>query len=87
MELRDAAGMILAESAPHPELLRASRHAYDEFAAGREVAHPVLTEMLREAARKNLFGVLKSKHGDRAFDDMVVTLGRYIDRQAPVVRH
>ncbi|XVQ11817.1 hypothetical protein ACQP1W_04295 [Spirillospora sp. CA-255316] len=87
MDLRDAAGMFLAESAPHPELLRLSRHAYDEFAAGRAVDHTVLSEILREGARKDLYGVLKHKYGEQAFEDMIMTLGREIDRLAPVVLH
>ncbi|WP_395108637.1 hypothetical protein [Actinomadura sp. SCN-SB] len=86
MDLKSAAGMILSESASHPELLRASRHAYDEFEAGRPVDHSVLSRMLREAARKGVYGALKERYGDHAFEDMVLTLGREIDRQAPVVR-
>ncbi|MFC5752291.1 hypothetical protein [Actinomadura rugatobispora] len=85
MELRDAAGMLLAESAAHPELLRLSRHAYDELAAGRAVDHTVLSEMLREGARKDVYGVLKRKYGEQAFENMVMVLAREVDRQAPVV--
>lgn len=78
--------MILSESADHPELMRLSRHAHDELSVGRPVPHTALSEMLRMAARKNLFPALKGKHGTAAFEDMVMTLGREIDRQAPVVR-
>jgi hypothetical protein len=87
MDLKNATGMILAESASHPELLRVSRHAYDELAAGREVGHRLLSGMLREAARKNVYPALIARHGRPAFDDMVTVIAREIDRQAPVVRH
>jgi hypothetical protein len=87
MDLKSATGMILSESASHPELLRVSRHVYDELAAGRVVGHRMLSGMLREAARKNLYPALMAKHGDRAFEDMVMALAREIDRQAPIVRH
>ncbi|WP_255280306.1 hypothetical protein [Actinomadura madurae] len=40
--------------------------------------------MLREAARKNVYPALHARYGAAAFDRMVVTLGREIDRQAPV---
>lgn len=78
--------MILSESADHPELMRLSRRAHDDLATGRPVPHTALSEMLRMAARKNLFPALKGRHGAVAFEDMVMTLGREIDRQAPVVR-
>ncbi len=87
MDLKNAAGMILSESAPHPELLRTSRNTYEELAAGREVDHSTLSWMLRESSRKGVFGPLKERYGDQAFEDMVVVLCREIDRQAPVVRH
>jgi len=78
--------MFLSEAAAHPDLLRLSRHAYDEYACGRTVDHTVLSEILREGARKDVYGTLKRKYGERAFEDMVMTLGREIDRLAPVVR-
>ncbi|MFC4909211.1 hypothetical protein [Actinomadura gamaensis] len=87
MLLKDATRMILSESADHPELMRLSRRVHDELESGRPVPYPALSEMLRLAARKNLFPALKGKHGAVAFDDMVMTLGREIDRQAPIVRH
>lgn len=40
--------------------------------------------MLREAARKNVYPALHARYGAAAFDRMVVTLGREIDRQVPV---
>ncbi|GAA2610194.1 hypothetical protein SMC26_44515 [Actinomadura fulvescens] len=84
MDLKAATRMILSESADHPDLMRLSRHAYDELSSGRPVPYATLSEMLRMAARKNLFPSLKGRHGAQAFDDMVVVLGREIDRQAPI---
>ncbi|MBO2461238.1 hypothetical protein [Actinomadura violacea] len=86
MELSDAARMILTESAPHPELLRVTRQAHDELAAGRPVRHAELSWMLREAARKNVYPAVRARYGAGAFDEMVLALGREIDRQAPVAR-
>ena len=76
--------MILTESAPHPELLRVTRHAHDELARGNQVPHTDLNWMLREAARKNVYPALHARYGSAAFDSMVVALAREIDRQAPV---
>jgi hypothetical protein len=86
MDLMQATRMILTESAPHPDLLRMARSAYDELAAGREVHHTVLSALLWEASGKAVFRLIRRKYGESAFNDMVVVLGREIDRQAPVVR-
>ncbi|MFV2178039.1 hypothetical protein ACFHW2_31115 [Actinomadura sp. LOL_016] len=84
MELVDAARMILSESAPHPELLRLARHSHEELAHGRTVPHAMLSEMLREAARKDVYPALRTRYGVPAFEAMVMALGREIDRAAPV---
>lgn len=86
MEPTEAVRMILSEAAPYPELLRTARTSHDDLSAGRTVHYTVLSGMLREAARKNLFPSLRARYGAEAFEDMVLTLGREIDRQAPVVR-
>lgn len=84
MNLTDAIRMILVESAAFPELMRVTRDAHDELAAGRPVHHTALSWMVREASRKGLYGVLMQKHGTGAFDDMITVICREIDRQAPV---
>jgi hypothetical protein len=84
MELRDAARMILSESAGHPELLRVTREAHDRLSRGERVAHTDLHWVLKEAARKNVYPALRARYGVPAFDEMVLVLGREIDRQAPV---
>jgi hypothetical protein len=78
--------MILTESAAHPGLLRLARSAYDDLSAGRAVDHTVLSELLYESSGKAVFGPIKRHYGEDAFNDMVVVIGREIDRQAPVVR-
>ncbi|MFI0355973.1 hypothetical protein [Actinomadura sp. 9N407] len=87
MDLRDATRMVMAESASYPELLRVSRHTYDEVAAGRSADHSALSWMLNEAARKGLIPVLERKHGQAAVKSMVTTLAMEIDRQAPVTSY
>ena len=76
--------MILSESAAHPDLLRVTRDAHDRLARGERVAHTDLNWMLREAARKNVYPALHARYGTPAFNEMVVTIGREIDDQAPV---
>lgn len=76
--------MVLAESAPYPDLLRITRHTHDEIAAGRIADHSTLSWLLGEAARKGVLATLKQKHGENAVKSMVTTLAMEIDRQAPV---
>ncbi|MFD0899487.1 hypothetical protein [Actinomadura sediminis] len=83
MEPADATRMILSESAPHPELLRLARHSHEELSHGRAVPHETLSEMLREAARKDVYGPLRRRYGVPAFDAMVEAPAREIDRLAP----
>lgn len=75
--------MIFSESAAHPELLRVAREAHDRLVLGERVAHTDLSWMLRESARKNVYAGLRSRYGAAAFEEMVIVLGREIDRQAP----
>ncbi|QKW32651.1 hypothetical protein HUT06_00200 [Actinomadura sp. NAK00032] len=84
MDLSDATRMILSESAAHPELLRVTREAHDRLARGDRVQHTELGWMLKEAARKNVYPALRTRYGVAAFNEMVLVLGREIDRQAPV---
>jgi hypothetical protein len=86
MDLTQATHMVLTESAAHPDLLRLARSAYDDLSLGRPVHYTVLTDLLYEASGKAVFDEIKRTYGERAFDDMVLVLGREIDRQAPVVR-
>jgi hypothetical protein len=86
MDLKQATHMILTESAAHPDLLRMARSAYDDLAVGREVHYTTLSALLYESSGKALFDPIRQKYGERAFNDMVLVLGREIDRQAPVVR-
>lgn len=85
MDLMYATRMILAEVEAFPELTGVAREARDELAAGRQVHHTALSWMIREAARKGLYGALIQKHGTDAFHDMVTVVCREIDRQAPVL--
>ena len=75
--------MILSESAAHPELLRVTREAHDRLARGDRVSHTDLSWMLKEAARKNVYPALHARYGSAAFEEMVIVLGREIDRQSP----
>lgn len=83
MQLKDAAGMILAESRPHADLMRKASVVYDGFAAGRQVRYTDILAMLDMAAGKRVFAALRERD-HAAFLDMVETLAREVDRHAPI---
>ncbi|MQA84047.1 MAG: hypothetical protein GEV03_05290 [Streptosporangiales bacterium] len=83
MELKEAVRMILLESAAHPKLLKVARPVYDDLEAGRQVPYQALSAVLEEASGAGVIATLK-KQNPNTFEDMVLTLGREIDRQAPV---
>lgn len=83
MQLSEAAKVILLESAGHPDLMRLARFVYDEAAAGRQVPYRYLSELLEEASGKGVIGELRA-HDPERLNDIVVAIGREIDRQAPI---
>jgi hypothetical protein len=40
--------------------------------------------MLGRASERDLFRPIRQKYGDDTFNDMILVIGREIDRQAPV---
>jgi hypothetical protein len=81
MDLKEASYMVLNESSPHVELRSVARAAYEDFCAGREVPEIALTGILVEASRKGVLGKLKQRYGYDVFCDMVLVLGREVNRQ------
>lgn len=84
MNLSDTTRVILAESVVLPDLMKVTRYVYDELSAGRQVPHTTLRWMLREAGLNGIFNVLAQKYGLDTVRDMILVLGREIDRQALV---
>jgi hypothetical protein len=84
MDLMDATRIFLSESAEQPDVLRAAQSIYDQLWLGQEVSHTELSDLLGKASEKGLFAPLKQKYGDGTFNDMIVVLGKEIDRQCPV---
>lgn len=84
MNLSDTTRMIMTESVARPELMKVTRYAYGELSAGRQVPHTTLRWMLREAGLDGVFNALAQKYGLGTVKDMILVLGREIDRQALV---
>lgn len=87
MNLSDTTRMIMAESVALPDLMKATRYAYDELSAGRQVSGTTLRWMTREAGLNGVFKVLGQKYGQDAVKDMLLGLEHEIGRQALVGSH
>jgi len=83
MQPADATAMILAESTPYPDLMRLTSLIYDRYTAGSPVDYTDLSAMFDEASGKGVLRVLHAQD-EAAFNEMVLVLGREIDRQAPI---
>jgi len=84
MDLKDAALMILAESADHPEVARMAQSVYDTLADGGEVPHVVLSDLVGEVSGKGVLRALNQKYSATAFEAVLMPVCREIDRQRPV---
>ena len=76
--------MILAESADYPEVARLAHSVYDTLAAGGEVPHVVLSDLLGEVSGKGVLRALNQKYSATAFEALLMPVCREIDRQRPV---
>jgi hypothetical protein len=84
MDLMDATRIFLSESAAEPDVLRIAQSIYDELLLGHQVSHSDLSAMLGRASERDLFRPIRQKYGDGTFNDMIMVIGREIDRQRPV---
>ncbi|HSZ40088.1 MAG TPA: hypothetical protein VK817_09030 [Trebonia sp.] len=84
MDLMDATRIFLSESAAEPKVMRITQFIYDQLEFGRPVSHVQLSDMLGTASEKGLFAPIVHKYGEATWNDMIMAIGREIDRQRPV---
>jgi hypothetical protein len=84
MDLLDATRIFLSESATEPDVLRIAQSIHDELWLGHQVSHSQLSALLGRASERDLFRPIRQKYGEDTFNDMIMVIGREIDRQAPV---
>jgi hypothetical protein len=84
VNLADAALIVLGETAAYPELAALTRSAYDELAAGNEVPHTVLSDILGKVSEKGVLRAMHRRYSGTAFDAIIMPICTEIDRQKPV---
>lgn len=75
--------MILLQSGGQPELVKRARFVYEEYTAGHRVEWQALAELLEEASGKGVLAAFKEQNPE-TFNEVILTLGREIDRDAPI---
>lgn len=84
MDLMHAIRIFLSESAAEPDVLRIAQSIHDELWLSHQVSHSQLSALLGRASERGLFRPIRQKYGEDTFNDMIMVIGREIDRQAPV---
>jgi hypothetical protein len=84
MDLLDATRIFLSESATEPDVLRMAQSVHDKVLLGQWVSHTDLSAMLGRASERDLLRPIRQKYGEDTFNDMIMVIGREIDRQRPV---
>jgi hypothetical protein len=84
MDLMYAAQIFLSESASEPDVLRIAQSIHDELWLGHQVRHTDLSALLGRASERDLLRPIRQKYGEDMFNDMIMVIGREIDRQRPV---
>ncbi len=84
MNLADATLIVLGEAAAYPELAALTEPAYDELAAGNEVPHTVLSDILGKASEKGVLRAMHRKYSATAYDAILMPICKDVDRQRPI---
>jgi hypothetical protein len=84
MNLQDAALIVLTEAADHPELAALAQSAYDNLAAGEQVSHEILSDVIGKASEKGVLRAMHRKYSPAAWDAILMPILTEVDRQRPV---
>ena len=84
MDLRDAALMMLNESADEPAVASLAKVVYDRLVNEEPVAYRLLDELIGEASGKGVLRALHAKYSPVAYDAIISPILTELDRQKPV---
>jgi hypothetical protein len=84
MDLKDAALMLLSESADHPAVASLAQSAYDRLAAGEEVDYRLLDDLIGEASGKGVLRAMHRKYNPVAYEAIIAPVLDEIGRRKPI---
>ena len=84
MDLRDATLVVLTEATDYPELAALAQSAYDDLAAGSEVSHEVLSDIIGKASEKGVLRAMHRKYSGAAYDAILMPILSEVGRLRPI---
>src|SRR6201995_5839373 len=84
MDLKDAALMVLSESADHPVVASLAQAVFDTAANGDPVDYRLLNYLMGQMSGKGVLRTLHAKYDPVAYEAIINPILWEIDRQAPV---
>jgi hypothetical protein len=84
MDLQDATLIVLTEVTGYPELAALTQSAYDDLAAGSEVSHEVLSDIIGKASEKGVLRAMHRKYSAAAYDAILMPILAEVGRKRPV---
>jgi hypothetical protein len=84
MDIKDAALMMLSESAGQPAVASLAESAYRRLANDEPVDHRLLNDLIGEASGKGVLRAINAKYGPAAFGAITEPILAEIGRQAPI---
>ena len=84
MDLKDAALMMLSESAGHPAVASLAQTAYDRLVNDEPVDYWLLDELIGEASGKGVLRALHARYSPTACDAIIMPILAELGRQKPI---
>jgi hypothetical protein len=84
VDIRDAALIVLTESADHPAVASLAQSAYDQFARGENVDYRLLDDLIGEASGKGVLRAIHHKYSPTAYEAIISPILQEIGRQKPI---
>ena len=84
MDIRDAALIVLTESADHPAVASLAQSVYDQFARGESVDYRLLDDLIGEASGQGVLRAIHHKYSPTAYEAIISPIPQEIGRQKPI---
>jgi hypothetical protein len=84
MDLKDAALVVLSESADHPAVASVARAVYERLANEEAVDYRLLNDLIGEVSGKGVLRALHAKYSPTAYEAIIMPILTEIGRQAPI---
>jgi hypothetical protein len=84
MDIKDAALMVMSESAGHPAVASLARSVYQRLVNDEPVDYRLLGDLIGEASGKGVLRALHAKYSPAAYEAIIGPILTEIGRQKPI---